>query len=192
MQIFKFLALINYCQKFKNSLQIACSQKQKSAPILEVYLKTGGIFPIHHKEPETAILEASKSGAEPGIGAGFNIMALLTGTRLRGSNRRVNARMARKERCHEMVLYGFRGQLPDGGPSRICLFVSSMNRKNFVFIMQHRTLDPGVAIPNTEQALTIVSDIQISFCPWCGTDLHKFYQKRYQELDRNELEVSSQ
>lgn len=87
---------------------------------------------------------------------------------------------------------GFEGNFQMAGSRGFSIFVSTKNRQNPVFIMQHRTLDPGVAIPNTEQALTIVSDIQISFCPWCGTDLHKFYRKRYQELDRHELEVSSQ
>jgi hypothetical protein len=86
---------------------------------------------------------------------------------------------------------GFEGNFQMAGFRGFAIFVSTKNRQNPVFIMQHRTLDPGVAIPNTEQALTIVSDIQIGFCPWCGMNLHKFYRKRYQELDRHELEVSS-
>ena len=87
---------------------------------------------------------------------------------------------------------GFKGNIQMAGLRGYSIFVSSMNRMNPVFIMQHRTLDPGAGIPKTEQALTIVSDIQISFCPWCGVDLHRFYRKHYQELDRSELDVSSQ
>jgi hypothetical protein len=87
---------------------------------------------------------------------------------------------------------GFEGHFQMAGFRGFSIFVSTKNRQNPVFIMQHRTLDPGVDIPNTEHALTIVSDIQISFCPWCGSGLHKFYRKHYQELDRRELNVCLQ
>jgi hypothetical protein len=87
---------------------------------------------------------------------------------------------------------GFEGHTQIAGFRGFSIFVSTKNRQNPVFIMQHRTLDPGVGMPNTEHALTIVSDIQISFCPWCGADLRKFYRKHYQKLDRRQLEASSQ
>jgi len=59
-----------------------------------------------------------------------------------------------------------------------------------IFVLQHRAIEQDVAIPNSDQSLSIISEMQIQFCPWCGVRLHKYYQPRLQELDRSDLHIS--
>jgi hypothetical protein len=56
--------------------------------------------------------------------------------------------------------------------------------------MQHRALDPNAIVPVTETPLSVIAEIYIRYCPWCGSDLEKKYKKAYQELDRSELKIS--
>ena len=58
------------------------------------------------------------------------------------------------------------------------------------FILQHRAVEPGGAYPNSEQPLSVVSDVEIQFCPWCGARLQKQYQDQIRDLDRSDLRVS--
>lgn len=58
------------------------------------------------------------------------------------------------------------------------------------FVLQHRAIEPGGAYPNSEEPLSVVSDVQIHFCPWCGMRLQEQYQKRVRDLDRTDLRIS--
>jgi hypothetical protein len=68
-------------------------------------------------------------------------------------------------------------------------FVSTQGDPEPAFILQHRALDPGVPAPQTDSPLSVVSDVHISFCPWCGADLKRAYRDNFRELDRSELRV---
>jgi hypothetical protein len=39
--------------------------------------------------------------------------------------------------------------------------------------------------------MSLVSDVHIHFCPWCGTDLLEMYRSTFRELERPELRVSA-
>jgi hypothetical protein len=57
------------------------------------------------------------------------------------------------------------------------------------FLLQHRSLDPNVEpVPQTGP-FSVVSDVGIMFCPWCGVRLRDYYRKSMKELDRSDLEV---
>jgi hypothetical protein len=56
--------------------------------------------------------------------------------------------------------------------------------------MQHRALDQNAISPVTETPLSVIAEIYIQYCPWCGSDLEKKYKKAYQELDRSDLKIS--
>jgi hypothetical protein len=59
----------------------------------------------------------------------------------------------------------------------------------FVFVLQHRAIDPDALPPFTESAMSIVSELLLNFCPWCGMNLKQFYRDELQELDRSELKL---
>lgn len=53
------------------------------------------------------------------------------------------------------------------------------------FLMQQRAIDRTVqSLPVTEYPISLVSDICIVYCPWCGRNLKKWYGKYIDELDR--------
>jgi len=58
------------------------------------------------------------------------------------------------------------------------------------FILQHRVVDLGSPYPRGEHPLSVVSDVQIQFCPWCGARLQKQYHDQIHALDRSDLRVS--
>lgn len=56
-------------------------------------------------------------------------------------------------------------------------------------ILQHRALDPGSALSSTNVPISLVTDVNISFCPWCGSSLPEFYGQRKNALERTELRI---
>ena len=57
------------------------------------------------------------------------------------------------------------------------------------FILQHRAMELGAAPPSeTQSPLSLVSDMHIQFCPWCGTRLDEFYGAS-PEIMRPDLKV---
>jgi hypothetical protein len=59
------------------------------------------------------------------------------------------------------------------------------------FVLQHRAVDKEVEDSiNTEYPLSLVSDIYISYCPWCGRNLGKWYGNSVDALFRSGFKVS--
>jgi hypothetical protein len=83
----------------------------------------------------------------------------------------------------------FRGWFEEAGKRGLAVFVSTRDNSEPAFILQFRVVDPGMHVPRTESPLSIVSDVHIHFCPWCGAGLKKTYRKAFRELDRSELQV---
>jgi hypothetical protein len=83
----------------------------------------------------------------------------------------------------------FQGWFEEAGKRGLGVFVSTQGDPEPAFILQHRALNPGVPAPQTDSPLSLVSDVHISFCPWCGADLKRAYRDSFRELDRSELRV---
>jgi hypothetical protein len=83
----------------------------------------------------------------------------------------------------------FQGWFEEAGKRGLGVFVSSGDSKP-AFVLQYRALDPGVSLPRTDFPFSSVSDVRIHFCPWCGSNLKKWYRGDLRELDRSELQVS--
>jgi len=83
----------------------------------------------------------------------------------------------------------FKGYFEMAGSRGFGVFSSTQNRSEPAFILQHRAIDPDSPIPSTDFPLSLVSDVHIQFCPWCGANLRKQYAKSYEELDRSELQI---
>jgi hypothetical protein len=54
--------------------------------------------------------------------------------------------------------------------------VGKFYKEETAFIIQHRAMELG-AVPTfeTTSPLSLVSEMHIQFCPWCGTQLNDFY-----------------
>ena len=85
---------------------------------------------------------------------------------------------------------GFEGNFQMAGSRGFGVFVSTGDRSEPAFILQHRSLDLGAPTPNTEYPISLVSEIQMQFCPWCGVKLKDWYRNTLKDLDRSELKVS--
>jgi len=84
---------------------------------------------------------------------------------------------------------GFEGNFQMAGARGFGTFVSRKDGQEPSFILQHRAVDPGVVVPNSGHPLSLVSDIHIQFCPWCGVKLRDFYKGSLAELDLSNLAV---
>jgi hypothetical protein len=57
-----------------------------------------------------------------------------------------------------------------------------------LFILQHRSIEPGAPNPVYEHGpLTLVAEIGILHCPWCGRELAKWYRSDVKHLSRPDL-----
>ena len=57
--------------------------------------------------------------------------------------------------------------------------------EGYAFILQHRALEPDDTGPkNHPGPISIVSEMHIHFCPWCGRSLQEFYRPRLAEMVR--------
>lgn len=58
------------------------------------------------------------------------------------------------------------------------------------FIIQHRALDSGASAPAfSPSPLSLVSDLVVQFCPWCGVKLDEFYRGQERQIDRTDLKL---
>ena len=59
-----------------------------------------------------------------------------------------------------------------------------------MFIIQHRALDSdGTPPPSCPSPPSLVSDLVIQFCPWCGVSLADFYYGIELQMERADLKV---
>jgi hypothetical protein len=59
------------------------------------------------------------------------------------------------------------------------------------FVIQHRSVDFGTEDSvKTETPLSLVADVQIDYCPWCGRRLDKWYEDSVDVLYRSDLKVT--
>jgi hypothetical protein len=86
---------------------------------------------------------------------------------------------------------GFEGNSQLAGSRGFGLFVSTRDDGEPAFILQHRSFDPGASVPYTDYPMTLVDDMQIQYCPWCGVKLRDWYQGTLKDLDRSELQARS-
>jgi hypothetical protein len=64
--------------------------------------------------------------------------------------------------------------------------------EHVAFVMQSRAFDVGAEEPlHTNSIVTTISEAVVTHCPWCGTDLKKFYSKRLDSLLRDELAMGA-
>jgi len=61
------------------------------------------------------------------------------------------------------------------GTRGFSVFSVQFEKEEVDFIVQHRAMEAGEVPPVTSSPLSLVSEMHIRFCPWCGKELVKFY-----------------
>ncbi len=89
---------------------------------------------------------------------------------------------------HKWCCMGFEGHFLQAGHRGSAVFVVS-SEERFVFVLQHRAINPTTPLPVSDHPLSLVTDIEIRFCPWCGVVLSEYYGSCMNELDRSGLKV---
>jgi hypothetical protein len=85
---------------------------------------------------------------------------------------------------------GFEHWFGEAGKRGFGLFASHEDPFPTVYVIQHRALDDCENTPAfTPYPVSVISDLVILFCPWCGTKLDEFYRDSVQELDRSRLKI---
>ena len=82
---------------------------------------------------------------------------------------------------------GFHGHFEKAGKRLFCIFADTTGSTP-CFVLQFRANERQIDI-NSPEPISLIGEIVISFCPWCGRNLLKFYRKRIDELARNELRI---
>ncbi len=84
---------------------------------------------------------------------------------------------------------GFEGHVSSAGSRGSAIFASSRDGQEPDFILQFRATDPGSQIQKTDSMVSLITDLHIQFCPWCGVNLKQWYRDTFREFDRPELQV---
>ena len=83
----------------------------------------------------------------------------------------------------------FKGWFQAGGERGLAIVVGRYEDGKPAFVMQHRSVDLDDDGPKAHpRSLTLVSQLHIQFCPWCGRRLREIYD--YASIDamaRSEL-----
>jgi len=73
----------------------------------------------------------------------------------------------------------FKDYVSVAGERGYAILINKFEEKSLLFILQHRSIDPGKeSLVTSSTPLSLETNAHIAFCPWCGTDLHAFYEKQ--------------
>ena len=79
-----------------------------------------------------------------------------------------------------------RDSVSESGRRGLAIFLNDVGDPAF-FVIQFRAIEPGAPDPESESPLTLGVETGIRFCPWCGTNLLRFYRKHLKALARPEF-----
>jgi hypothetical protein len=78
----------------------------------------------------------------------------------------------------------------EAGRRGVGFFVAESRSARPTFVLQFRAMAAGAVPPDpSDSHLTLVTDLAISYCPWCGKRLDRFYRKQLESLERPELQI---
>lgn len=86
---------------------------------------------------------------------------------------------------------GFQAQFQNTGARGFAVFYESGDLGGPLFVLQHRLFDLGrERIHDVAPSVTLVDQVGIQFCPWCGRRLEKWYRKDLERLKRPEAALT--
>lgn len=84
----------------------------------------------------------------------------------------------------------FEGWYEAAGERGFAILVERDSAGKPEFILQHLAFDREVeSLPETEFPMSVVSEVRIGYCPWCGRQLDKWYGKYVDDLYRAGLKI---
>jgi hypothetical protein len=83
---------------------------------------------------------------------------------------------------------GFQDAVEHAGNRGFGIFVDTQ-AEPFMFVLQHRSLDPGAQLANTNTPLNLVTETGLQYCPWCGKNLMRRYRRNLAKLARPDLKI---
>jgi hypothetical protein len=79
----------------------------------------------------------------------------------------------------------FEGWFNEAGNRGLAVVVDQTATAAPLFLLQHRSVDVDDEGPKHHpHPLTLVSQVGILFCPWCGANLAAFYNNDFQAMER--------
>lgn len=85
----------------------------------------------------------------------------------------------------------FKSWYEGAGERGFAILVGRDENRKPQFVIQHRSVDPGAQdLVKAETPISLVADIQIDFCPWCGWKLEKWYGENVDVLYRAGLKIT--
>src|SRR5687767_346006 len=89
----------------------------------------------------------------------------------------------------EWCCVAFKGAFEEAGERAFAVLVDRI-LEGYGFILQHRALEPNDPGPKDHPGpISLVSEVRIQFCPWCGRSLQDFYRARLAEMVRPGLAI---
>jgi hypothetical protein len=87
---------------------------------------------------------------------------------------------------------GFKSGYEAAGQSGSAILIGRDSLGNPAFILQYRAVDKGEETQiQSDIPASIIIDVRIVFCSWCGVNLYKWYGKNIDSLYRNGLEIGA-
>ena len=86
---------------------------------------------------------------------------------------------------------GFEHFSKEAGNRGFGIFSHKWEDGEWTFWLQFRALDPDGRQPvEAPIPLTLVSEIRLNYCPWCGAKLQEFYEFSVEGLKRTDLKLT--
>jgi hypothetical protein len=84
----------------------------------------------------------------------------------------------------------FQTWLDEAGTRGAAVLIAESRDGKPVFILQHRAVDLGnEEAVRSEHALSLVSEVRIRHCPWCGRRLEDWYRHHWRAFVRTDVPV---
>ena len=83
---------------------------------------------------------------------------------------------------------GFRGHTDMAGKRGFAIFSDTSEPPTRV-VLQYRAVDSDVEFPliSFPHPISLISDVVIQYCPWCGKHLQSWYGHQLEEFNRSDL-----
>lgn len=83
---------------------------------------------------------------------------------------------------------GYKAHFEAAGSRGFGVFSFRYDDDVVAFIIQHRAMEGGAVPPVTSSPMSVISEMHILFCPWCGEQLDQFYGSA-REIMRPDLKL---
>jgi hypothetical protein len=85
----------------------------------------------------------------------------------------------------------FQGWHSEAGRRGLAVFATRSTEGQVFFVLQFRATEPDVRVTSDPVSpVSLVSQVGVTFCPWCGVRLLHWYRKNLEPLERPDLNVS--